>query len=118
MMFDIERNISDIPRDRYNVPPQSMSDARFVQHVAVLVAEIHDDHVRPVYQVKDVLDDRAFFPDIVGALALKARISAGVADCLVDAIELRSHRHHYGRGVARHRAHRPVEDPWRNPDLA
>src|SRR6185437_7165150 len=74
---------------------ECVSDTSLVHDIRILVSEIDDNDVRPEDQVKNVLNDRTFFPNVITSKTPIAYNCAGALDASVNDIECRIEWHHY-----------------------
>ena len=83
-MRQIERNVVKRLGDRYDIFAECMCYSCFIHHVRVLAGEVNHDDLGSEDQIKDVLNDRAFFPNVVGSQATKPRCLTSSPNRLVN----------------------------------
>ncbi len=87
MVRNIEWTMDGVLGNGNDRPTEGVCDADFVHDVRIVVGQIGDDYPAAIDQGEDVLNDSGIFPDLVGTLAFKARITTSNLDRAVYRVE-------------------------------
>ena len=94
-MRQIEWNVVNRLGDRYDILAERMCYSCFIHHIRVLAGEVNHDDLRSEDQIKDVLNNRALFPNVVGSQATKPRCPASSPNCFINGGKFGFLWHHY-----------------------